>query len=1039
MAELVVGPARAASEGKAGTPPREPADEGSEGHAREAPPPAPASQLSQFTRALAAQEQRGFTDFAALHAHSVRHFRRFWRAVVDWAGDSLGLVGEPEPVCVGDDCEHARFFPGLRLNYADSLLNLRVADADAPALTSVHADGRRVRWRRGELRDAVKRLAQSFHALGLRVGDRVAAVLRNDGQAVLAGLAVAAVGATLSTASPDMGVEALIDRFAPLAPRVLVAHAAPQPFDSGPALPEKLDALCRALPSLQAVVLIDGELAAATCAVERMDRLLADGDADAFAFEPFPFDHPLFVMFSSGTTGRPKCIVHGAGGTLLEHVKEHRLHTDLRPEDRLYFHTSCSWMMWNWQLSALASGAEIVTWDGPIPTVDRLWRLAADEAVTVFGTSPPYLRMSQEAGLVPGSQFDLRRLRAILSTGSVLHDRQYDWVAQAVGPQPLQSISGGTDIIGCFVLGHPDLPVHPGEAQCRSLGLDVQAWDHGSPVDGIGQLVCANPFPSRPLGLFGDTDGACFHAAYFAQNPGVWSHGDLIEFSPAGGARLHGRVDGVLNVRGIKVSPGEIERVLHTMPGVREAMVVEHQSPAREAVTVALVVVAEGVDTGAAFVARVRREVAGRLSAAHVPDRVLEVPALPVTQNGKLSHAAARAALAGGAPANLSALRNPESIDAIRRHAQLQTAAASAAAGTQPLERELEASWAELFGLTAVRPEDDFFELGGNSLMAARLMARVKAVSGLELPLSALLQAPTLGQLAQLVRSRPDAMSQGPAVRLRDGAGPALFLVHGLSGTVLECRALVQALCTSRPVYGFQALGVDGTQPPQGDVRDIAATYVQALRTVQPQGPYAVCGYSFGGLVALEIARALAQAGETLELVALLDTYVHQDLAPLARALSRGRRGWRTVAALPAREWPAYVAGAARRLAGRGAESPATGLQPPTGLSDAQRAVYDTLLQALAQYRPEPFAGAPVTYLRARMPLGGYDDPLPVWRRIARSGLDVVRVSGGHLDLMGPQVRGVAAALDAALQRADALAAAAHRLPSDRRSGIART
>lgn len=230
-----------------------------------------------------------------------------------------------------------------------------------------------------------------------------------------------------------------------------------------------------------------------------------------------PFNHPLFIVFSSGTTGRPRCIAHGTGGSLLEHLKEHRLHFDLRPGDRMYFHTTCAWMMWNWQLSALASGVEIVTYDGPISAIDVLWRLVADEHVTVFGTSPAYLKMCEDAGLEPARQFDLRALRAMMSTGAVLYDTQFAWVGDHVKPLLLQSISGGTDILGCFVLGNPDLPVYAGEAQCKTLALDVQAWDQGEPTNGIGELVCINPFPSRPLGFYADMNGTAFHAAYFSR------------------------------------------------------------------------------------------------------------------------------------------------------------------------------------------------------------------------------------------------------------------------------------------------------------------------------------------------------------------------------------------------------------------------------------------------------------------------------------------------------------------------------------------
>lgn len=482
---------------------------------RSAPECVAASQMSAFTAALQTHTGQIFTHYETLHDFSVRAFRPFWQFFLQWS-QGLDWSGSHEPVCVGDECEHACFFPQVQLNYADNLLGVSVASADAPALTACYADGRRVRLTRGELRERVARLADALTELGLYEGDRVVCVMRNDADAIVTALAVTALGATLSTAAPEMGVETILDRFKPLAPRLLFAHIAARGFDTGIPVAANVADLAAALPSLQGVIRLDEGTLPDTVGqpVYSLDELIAHGDAGHFEWRHFPFNQPLFIMFSSGTTGKPKCIVHGAGGTLLEHLKEHRLHSDLRPGDRMYFHTSCAWMMWNWQLSALASGVEIVTYDGPISTVDTLWRLVADERVTVFGTSPAYLKMCEDAGLMPGQQFDLSALRAMMSSGAVLFDAQFAWVRDHVKPLPLQSISGGTDILGCFVLGNPNMPVYAGEAQCKSLALDVQALKDGARTSGIGDLVCANPFPSRPLGFFGDTDGAAFHAAY---------------------------------------------------------------------------------------------------------------------------------------------------------------------------------------------------------------------------------------------------------------------------------------------------------------------------------------------------------------------------------------------------------------------------------------------------------------------------------------------------------------------------------------------
>jgi acetoacetyl-CoA synthetase len=990
------------------------------------------SQLSRFTSALEARTGLLFPDYRSLHDYSVREYRSFWRFFLESASDVLDFTGEIEPVCEGSDCEHARFFPNLQLNYARSLLNESVAPDHACAITAVRADGTRVRWTRGELRDRVMRLAQSLSQRGLKQGDRVVGVMRNDDSAVVAALAVTALGATLSTAAPEMGVEALVDRFAPLAPRFLFAHGKAQPSDAGVPLAQRMGQLASALPTVEAIVLADDATlgSEARQPTHRLEALIDEGDASRFTWQAFPFNHPLFIMFSSGTTGRPKCIVHGAGGTLIEHVKEHRLHTGLTPRDRMYFHTGCGWMMWNWQLSALASGVEIVTYDGPISSVDRLWRLVADERVTVFGTSPAYLAMCEDAQLAPGRELELGRLRAILSTGAVLYERQFEWVRERVKRVPLQSISGGTDIIGCFVLGNPDLPVRPGYAQCKSLGLDVQAWAQGAPAEGIGELVCANPFPSRPIGFYGDADGTAFHAAYFARNPGIWTHGDLVEFSWEGGARLHGRCDGVLNVRGIKVAPGEVYRVLADVPEVRESMLVEQRlrgedgsaSDERlEQRVVLLLVLQEGAALTAELVARVRRYLARRLSPAHVPDCVAAVAELPMTHNGKFSEAAARSAVNGCEAINVTALRNPGSLEAIRNHPALRvesSAASRAAQSGDTLEAKLRSLWEQRLAFAPIAPEDNFFELGGNSLLAARLLADVERLTGRVLPLATLLVAPTVRKMAALIEAG-EKPPTGAAISIRPGAGAPVFIVHGLSGSVMDCWSLVRHLKTTRPVYGFHAVGLDGEQTPQARVEDIAATYIEQMRAVQPRGPYALIGYSFGGLVAIEMGRQLQRAGETMELVCLLDSYAVQDLPWNAWVRHRLERALRKLRELSLPQLLGYAFGKLTVAAGGVAVGVGIPVVRPqdalAGLSPVRRRIHESMNAAMEAYRPQPFNNGPILYLRAHVTLGEYFDPLPLWQRVAGGGIKTVEIPGGHLDMLGTSVQAVALALDRAL------------------------
>ncbi|WP_306853083.1 acetoacetate--CoA ligase [Cupriavidus necator] len=1002
------------------------------------PERAVASQMTAFTAALQACTGQAFHRYDALHDFSVREYRTFWRCFLQWS-HGLAWSGSPDPVCVGDDCEHASFFPNVRLNYADNLLGLEVAGPDAPALTACHADGRRQCLTRGELRERVARAAHALSQLGLREGDRVVGVMRNDAEAVVAALAVTALGATLSTAAAEMTVETLLDRFAPLAPRLLLAHTAQRAFDTGLSLADNVAGLAAALPSLQAVIQLDDGTLPGTVSqpVHALADLIGRGDAQRFTWQRFGFNHPLFIMFSSGTTGKPKCIVHGAGGSLLEHLKEHRLHADLRPGDRMYFHTTCAWMMWNWQLSALASGVEIVTYDGPIATVDALWRLVADERVTVFGTSPAYLKMCEDAGLVPGQQFDLGALRAMMSTGSVLFDAQFDWVRDHVKPLPLQSISGGTDILGCFVLGNPNLPVYAGEAQCKSLALDVQAWEHGAPTSGIGELVCVNPFPSRPLGFYGDVEGKGFHAAYFASNPGVWTHGDRIEFPPEGTARLHGRSDGVLNVRGVNVGPGEIYRVLRDIPEIREAMVVEQRSRTAapdlnhaeryEQRMVLLLVLQDGIVLTGALAARVRRDLARRASPTHVPDRILAVPALPVTHNGKLSEAAARNAVNGLPVGNAAALRNPGCLDAIRSHPALNLAARelpAAGASREQLERHLQGLWEKLFDFTPIDRNDNFFDLGGHSLLAARLLADVQQSTGRTIPLATLLFAPTIARLAAALDQAAAPPPSPNLVPVRAGAGAPLFLVHGASGSVMECWGMVNALQTSRPVYGLQARGLDGEQPTQRRVEDMAASYIEQIRTLQPSGPYALAGYSFGGLVAFEMAQQLTRAGEHVELLCLLDTYVCEHFLPW-RAWVRyycSYPGWqlRKLRAVSAAQRVRYLRYALRRAAeGVGMRRGRITCRPDAfteSLPPALQQVRETMGRAMTTYRPRPYHAGPVLYLRAAVRQQHRGDPLSLWRRVARGGLTVAEVPCTHFDMvLEPNLQVVAAILDQGL------------------------
>ena len=635
-----------------------------------------ASSFTAFTRFVESRTGETFATADAFHAFSVERFREFWALFVEWS--ALPIAGEIAPVCIGDACETAVFFPSLRLNYAASLLReISPGDDDAPAITACNESGAVVRLTRGELRLRVLAVAHALRSRGITRGDRVVAIAANDADAVVACLACAAIGATWSSVSPELGVESILARFEQLSPKAIFHRTSYLDQGKRVDVASRVAAVLAGLPTLSLAIGL-GERSydarvAPRCASTTLDSLIAEGEAGRPALgdlELFPFNHPLFVMFSSGTTGRPKCIVHGAGGTLLEHHKEHRLHGDLKPSDKLYFHTTCAWMMWNWLISALSVGAEIVVYEGSVsyPEIESLWQLVARERVTVFGTSPAFLQFTATAGIAPNERCDLSRLRALMSTGSILPDTAFEWVHDHVAPVAVQSISGGTDIIGCFLLGHPALPVYAGELQSKSLGLDVRALGGTSATDGIGELVCANPFPSRPLGLYGDATGERFNATYFAQNKGYWTHGDRFEWTARGTGRIHGRSDGVMNIRGIRIGPAEIYAALADIEEIAESMAIEQRDAGEPGGSrlVLLVVLRDGKRLDAVLVARIRDVLASRCSRAHVPGLVLEAFDLPVTHNGKRAERAARDALNGDPVANIEALRNPECIEAIR-------------------------------------------------------------------------------------------------------------------------------------------------------------------------------------------------------------------------------------------------------------------------------------------------------------------------------------------------------------------------------------
>jgi acetoacetyl-CoA synthetase len=628
------------------------------------------SQLRGFMQAAAQQSGRQFDDYEALWQWSVDEPAGFWAAV--WA--FCGVIAS-QPYAAVLRSPHAmpgaRWFEGARLNFAENLL--RYGD-DRPALIFRGEDGEQRALSYAQLREQAGRLAAAMRAMGVGAGDRVAAIMPNIPEAVIGMLATTWIGAVWSSCSPDFGADGILDRFGQIEPRLLLA-ASGYRFKGKPIdIRGKIQAVRDGLDAPHECLVVDwpgiGHLPGA--------RDWADVVAEAPPAPPFlqvPFDHPAYILFSSGTTGRPKCIVHGAGGTLLQHLKEHRLHCDIRRDDRLFYFTTCGWMMWNWLVSGLASGTTLVLFDGnPLhPSPDALWRTADELGVTVFGTSAKYLSAQQKAGVRVVDTLPLKKLRCILSTGSPLAPESYDYVLDAIRPGvQISSVSGGTDIVSCFALGNPLLPVRRGELQCRGLGMAVDVFDAdgNSLRDAPGELVCTRPFPSMPVGFWADTDGRRFRAAYFERFPGVWTHGDWTVLSGHGGLIITGRSDAVLNPGGVRIGTAEIYRQVERLPQVRESVCIGQ--PWDGDVRVVLFVVLEpGSRLDDALRAEIRRVLRTHASPRHVPAKILEVDDIPRTRSGKISELAVRDTVAGRPVANTGALANPEVLAQYRERPEL--------------------------------------------------------------------------------------------------------------------------------------------------------------------------------------------------------------------------------------------------------------------------------------------------------------------------------------------------------------------------------
>jgi acetoacetyl-CoA synthetase len=625
-------------------------------------------------------------DYAALWQWSIDERASFWSAVFDYAG-VIASRGDGPVLADGDRMPGARWFGGTELNFAENLLSRRDAH---PALVFVNERGTRREVSYLDLHERVARVAAGLAAEGVGPGDVVAGYLPNLPEAVIAMLATTSLGGVWTSCSPDFGINGVLDRFGQVRPKVL--FTADGYFYAGKQI-DSLDAIrgvLEKLPDVRRVVVVPYVSEHPDASRVPRGVRLADFEREgALSFVRRPFDAPLYVMYSSGTTGVPKCIVHGIGGTLLQHRKEHLLHGDLGPDSRLFFFTTCGWMMWNWLVSGLAGGSTLVLYEGsPFhPGPDVLWRMAAAERVTHFGTSPKYLAALEKAGYLPNAHHDLPALTTVFSTGSPLAAEQFDYVYRAIAPSRapapsadpvpdlhLASISGGTDIISCFCLGVPTLPVYRGEIQARGLGMAVDVWDDaGRPVVGErGELVCRRAFPSMPLGFWNDADGTRYRAAYFERFPDTWQHGDYAMLTEHGGLVILGRSDAVLNPGGVRIGTAEIYRQVEKLDEVLESLAIG-QDWDNDVRVVLFVRLREGFALDSGLEKRIRDTIRANTTPRHVPAKIVAVPDIPRTISGKIVELAVRNVVHGLPVKNTDALANPGALAHFKDRPELST------------------------------------------------------------------------------------------------------------------------------------------------------------------------------------------------------------------------------------------------------------------------------------------------------------------------------------------------------------------------------
>jgi len=623
------------------------------------------SLMTDFLTYLKVDHGLSFENYEKLHTWSTMNNSDFWNLFAKYCNINFAMPPK-KTVTMADHIMDDEWFPGSTLNFAHHLLKRK---DDQTAIIFREENGNRLKMSYKELYESVSQLSNFLRKSGIKKGDVIAAVMTNRPETVVAMLAASSIGAVWTSCSPDFGIEGIIDRIGQVKPKILFTVGGYQYGGKHFDLTENILSLSKKINSLNQIILVQksplNEINAIPEIVNFDDCLLNDNDLQ---FESLPFNHPLFIMYSSGTTGKPKCIIHGAGGTLLQHLKEHRLHTNIKKNDRVFFFTTCGWMMWNWLVSALASEATIVLYEGSpfFPDPNHLWKIAEEEKINIFGVSPRYLSSLMKEKHEPRKHNDLSSIKTILSTGSPLLVDHFEYIEKSIKDNTqISSISGGTDIISCFALGNPNEPVYRGEIQSKGLGMAVKIFNASGeevPTGEKGELVCTQSFPSMPIGFFNDTNNEKYKKSYFKKYNNVWAQGDYASFTDHDGLIIFGRSDATLNSGGIRIGTAEIYRQLEKFPNILESVVIDEEEDGDSFVSL-FIILKENIELTEELIIKIKEEIKVNTSPRHVPKKITLVPDIPRTRSGKISELSVKAAINGNEIKNIEALANPNSID----------------------------------------------------------------------------------------------------------------------------------------------------------------------------------------------------------------------------------------------------------------------------------------------------------------------------------------------------------------------------------------